>query len=252
MIKDYIKSIKKHITGDSDLIEICDKLLRDDYGEALNIILETRKGRYIPDDSEKRLISAITDRYENAIKAIENNHSDASYMVGQYIRDALRKISKEEKYKIVLPEKFNQKKYISFTTETMTDILGGPLDDTVSPWGNYDKYVYEFDNCAQGIDKTKVKFFLILGGGEFLEKDYLINIESQISYLLGARLNDDYTFKRCAIPRHKRNSMVFDLNDADSLEEKVDTFVREMIDEAMKVEEQIKEMLAELNGVEVE
>ena len=46
--------------------------------------------------------------------------------------------------------------------------------------------------------------------------------------------------------------MVFDLNDADSLEEKVDTFVREMIDEAMKVEEQIKEMLAELNGVEVE
>ena len=110
----------------------------------------------------------------------------------------------------------------------------------------------EFDNCAQGIDKTKVKFFLILGGGEFLEKDYLINIESQISYLLGARLNDDYTFKRCAIPRHKRNSMVFDLNDADSLEEKVDTFVREMIDEAMKVEDQIKEMLAELNGVEVE
>ena len=252
VIKDYIKSIKKHITGDSDLIEICDKLLRDDYGEALNIILETRKGRYIPDDSEKRLISAITNRYENAIKAIENNHSDASYMVGQYIRDALRKISKEEKYKIVLPEKFNQKKYISFTTETMTDILGGPLDDTVSPWGNYDKYVYEFDNCAQGIDKTKVKFFLILGGGEFLEKDYLINIESQISYLLGARLNDDYTFKRCAIPRHKRNSMVFDLNDADSLEEKVDTFVREMIDEAMKVEDQIKEMLAELNGVEVE
>ena len=46
--------------------------------------------------------------------------------------------------------------------------------------------------------------------------------------------------------------MVFDLNDVDSLEEKVDTFVREMIDEAMKVEDQIKEMLAELNGVEVE
>lgn len=93
---------------------------------------------------------------------------------------------------------------------------------------------------------------MILGGVEFLEKDYLINIESQISALLGAKLNEDYIFKRCAIPSFKKNSMVFDLKDADSLEEKVYVFVREMMDEALKVEEQIKEMLAELNGVEVE
>ena len=70
-------------------------------------------------------------------------------------------------------------------------------------------------------------------------------MESQISHLLGAKLNDDYVFKRCAIPSPKKNSMVFDLKDADSLEEKVYMFVREMMDEALKAEEQINEMLDE-------
>ena len=250
VIRDYIKSIKKHITGDPELIEICDRLLEDDKGGALDLILRSRKKgekeKYVPaDPAEKRLIDAISDRYEKAIEAIENNHSDASYMVGQYIRETLRKISKEKKYGIVLPEKFNQKTYINYTTDTMTNLLGGPLDDPVSPWKTKDKYVYQFENRAQEMDKTKVSFFLELGGGECLNDSNLVNLESQISLLLRARLTDDYTFKKCAIPARGDNSITFDLSDMDTLESKVESFVRRMVDEAMKVECSIKEMFEE-------
>lgn len=244
VIGDYIKSISKHITGDPELIDICDKLLDDDKDNALNIILEARKGKYEPETEEKRLIDAITNKYEKAIEAIESNHSDTSYLVGQYIRKALRKLSKDERYGIVIPEKFNQKKYIKFTTEKMTEMLGGPLDEPISPWRTKDKYYYEFDNCAEGKDKTNVRFYLILGGGEFLHRDegVLLNLESQISALLGTNLKDDYTFKRCPILARKTNTKTFSLKNKKELESEVETFVCKMLDEVLKAEQKIEKM----------
>ena len=240
VINDYIKTIKKHITGDPEVIEICDNLLREDYSDSLNIILDARQGKYTAADAgEERLIAAITGKYEKAIETIENNHSDASYMVGQYIRKALRKISREEQYDIVLPDKFNQKTYIKFTTPKMTELLGGQLDDPVSPWGTKDKYYYEFDNRAQGRDKTKVSFFLILGGGDFLQKDDLLNRESQISGLLHASLAEDYTYKRCTIPDRKQNKETFNIGNTDNLEDKVERYVRKMVDAAVDAEAMI-------------
>lgn len=242
VIGDYIKSIRKHITGDAELIDICDKLLGDDQDNALSIILDERKGDYKPTPEEKRLINALTYKYEKAIMAIENNRSDASYMVGQYIRKALRKLSKDEKYGIVIPERFNQKKYIKFTTKRMTELLGGQLDDPISPWGTKDKYVYQFVNSAKGSDKTNVRFFLELGGGDFLYNDDLLSRESKISTLLGARCGDDYTFKGCAIPGKKTNYKDFTLKNRKELESKVDEFVRKMLDEVVKVEEKVSKL----------
>lgn len=243
VIRDYIKSIKRHITGNPELIEICDKLFGNEHGEALNIILDARKGKYEPTDyKEKRLLSAIMNRYGKALDAIENNRSDASYMVGQYIRKALRKISRDEAFGIVLPEKFNQKAYIKFTTEQMTKLLDGKLDEPVSPWRTKDKYYYQFVNRAQGSDKAKVSFFLTFGGGEYVHDNNLLSKELLISDLLNAENKPYNIYKSCAIPK-KKNSKVFDLKKTDNLEEEVELFVRKMVDETMKAEEMIQREL---------
>ena len=248
VIRNYIQSIRRHITGDPEIIELCDKMLNDEQGKAIDIILKAKNGKYEPKDSEeRRFISAITEKYAGAIKAIEDNRSDVSYIVGQYIRKALRKIYSEGEYDVELPEKFNQKAYIKFTTKGMTDILDGPLKEPISPWRTKDKYYYEFDNRAQGNDKTKVSFFLTLGGGEFLQENCLLNIESQISALFGASLRDNYIYKRCPIPFRKKNAKVFTLNDREALEQDVEAFVRKKIKEAYECEAKIKNYFNEFN-----
>ena len=246
VIGDYIKTIKKHITGDSELIEICDKLLCEDQSDALSIILKARKRKYEAKDDEKRLLTAITNKYEKAIEAIESNHSDVSYLVGQYIRETLRSIKREKGYEIELPDKFNQKAYIRFTTSKMTELLGGQLDDSESPWKTRDKYYYQFDNRAQGRDKTKVSFYLVLGGGDFLQRESLLDTELRIAEMFGARSNEDYKYKRCAIPNRsnrKKNYKWFYLKDRDTLQAEVEQYVREMIDEAINAENRIEKML---------
>ena len=248
VIRNYIQSIRRHIPGDPEIIELCDKMLNDEQGKAIDIILKAKNGKYEPKDSEeRRFISAITEKYAGAIKAIEDNRSDVSYIVGQYIRKALRKIYSEGEYDVELPEKFNQKAYIKFTTKGMTDILDGPLKEPISPWRTKDKYYYEFDNRAQGNDKTKVSFFLTLGGGEFLQENCLLNIESQISALFGASLRDNYIYKRCPIPFRKKNAKVFTLKDREALEQDVEAFVRKKIKEAYECEAKIKNYFNEFN-----
>lgn len=259
IIDQYIKTIEKNIVGDTTYLEITDA-----YGEVIDWIFDVKqkvdKNKKIANYSEEFVTHSklLYQRHSKVLKYIYNNKKKANQLVAKYIRDTLKEIEKEETSDLRL-SRINRVAYIGFNTDRMDNLLGGPLKDSVSPWGTKDKYYYEFHNALDEEGNAVVSFYLVLGGGKnrdevgeesifsadpsYKEKAY------KIADKYNARTNDQdnsFSFKRCHVVEDKSDYLqVFNKGNDVALKTKVEEYVRNMISGVKNAEDEIEKLLIE-------
>lgn len=194
IIDDYVKAVKNEILGDENLIKLSDEIY-DSHRVAIDTLL--KKSSKKDDPALIELKTNICRKYNAAIELLKESRNDSGNVVAKCIRTAIWSFKDTEiGENLIVDEKLiNKKAYIRLNSEKLTQILGGDLDEPLSPWKSKQTYYYEFDNR-----QDKATFYLVLGGGEYLDTN--VNVKAKhlaIAKEFGARPNPDYLYKRVAV-----------------------------------------------------
>ncbi len=231
ILDDYVKSVKKHIIGDEEIIRLCDEIYSG-HKDAVDYTLKHYK-----DDG---LAAAIWNQHRASFELLNDNIETNQSKVGRHIRECLKQAEKEGK--IILDERLvNQKVYIYFFTDKMRKLFG-ELDDKSSPWKTNQKYCYQFCNRPD-----TVTFNLELGGDNLLADKDFARKAILIADKYNARKKTNYKYKRCDIlgksqSKLKSKKLLKDKTD-EEIKAEVYKYVQNILDKLPAKEDEIEKLL---------
>lgn len=208
---------------------LCDTVnIAEDVKSMIKNYISVIRRDIVEDKNLVEICNKIYSKHKQALDLIFNNRTISSSNISTYIADTLHKLSAEGK--IIYEEGYNT----CFRTEKMDSLLP-LLDEPVSAWNSHNVYYYWFRY-------ENDRFYLIFEiTGTNIPPEHMKVMDGLISILKPNANKKPFTWKRLF------RTAWFDVSNSDDIEADTEKFVRQAVDEMLRMEKEVLRKYKVLN-----